>query len=96
MNTTADLILTIISMVGGAIVIGVSGAFVWFRSAKSRIYDRIDVLEDKMLTNANKHTSWHIENTLKLNALEINSSHTEKALEELKTLAHTTIRSIER
>jgi hypothetical protein len=93
---TPDLILTIISMIGGSVVIGVSAAFSWFKATKSRMYDRLEKMEKDMMANAEKHTGWHLDNSRKLYGLEIHQQNTEDALKEIRDLSHKTSRTIER
>lgn len=86
MNVT-ELTLTIISMVGGSIVIGVSGAFVWFKASKGRIYKRIEEVERALVRDSNQHSEWHLENSGKLVALQKDMTYIERALEDIKLMA---------
>ena len=94
--STADLILSILSMVAGSIVIGVTSAFVWFRASKAQIYDRMEKIEQGIMANAGKYNDWHLDGSKKLHGLEIHHESTAKALQEIRDLAHKTSRSVER
>ena len=94
--STADLILSILSMVGGSIVIGVTSAFLWFRGSKAQIYDRMEKIERGIMADAGKYGDWHLEGSKKLHGLEIHHESTAKALKEIQDLAHKTSRSVER
>jgi len=94
--STADLILSILSMVGGSVVIGVTSAFLWFRASKAQIYDRMDKIEQGIMADAGKYADWHLEGSKKLHGLEIHQVSTAKALQEIQALAHQTSRSVER
>ena len=94
--STADLILSILSMVGGSVVIGVTSAFLWFRASKAQIYDRMDKIEQGIMADAGKYTDRHLESSKKLHGLEIYHESTAKALKEIQDLAHKTSRSVER
>ena len=94
--STADLILSILSIVGGSVVIGVTSAFLWFRASKAQIYDRMDKIEQGIMADAGKYNGWHLEDSKKVHGLEIHQVSTEKSLKEIQDLAHKTSRSVER
>ena len=94
--STADLVLSIISMVGASILVGVSAAFAWFRSSKAVLSERMDQLDCDMRADAEKYATWHAEHGMKVHGLEIHQSTTKEALKEIQDLAHKTSRSVER
>jgi hypothetical protein len=89
MNST-ELILTIVTLVGGSITLGVSGAFAWFKKSKDRIYERLEDLEKEMNAYAGKQQDWHLQNSSKLAVLENNQKHIDNSLARIEGMTRGT------